>query len=208
MNMNAKAQHTPGPNNLRISASNNGWVVCRMVHYSDRPQCVQAVDCIVTDGQEIVAYIPYGSPWLFRLLAFVHNTDIAMNCLYAGGKAGAERSGGDCEHALGLNRPGPDGEAIPRSTDIYGKPEGWCWWCWKQYQLRQAETALQIAQAWIGDNLGHINAASDLLAACELAESNITTAAMNFIEGNKDDAVTMLGTLRHQLKAAIAKATA
>lgn len=51
-------------------------------------------------------------------------------CLYAG------PGRGDCEHFIGLpglavsgQHDGPDD-----TVDAYGKPNGWCWSCWKSYQ--------------------------------------------------------------------------
>ena len=52
--------------------------------------------------------------------------------------AGAGR--GDCEHAVGL-----PGKSIPGqhdgdddTVDHYGKPNGWCWFCWHSHQLAEA----------------------------------------------------------------------
>lgn len=54
-------------------------------------------------------------------------------CLYAG------PGRGDCEHFIGLpgktiagQHDGPDS-----TVDAYGKPNGWCWSCWRSYQLER-----------------------------------------------------------------------
>jgi len=48
---------------------------------------------------------------------------------------------GDCEHFLGLpgktipgQHDGPDD-----TVDAYGKPNGWCWYCWLSHKLAKAE---------------------------------------------------------------------
>ena len=48
-----------------------------------------------------------------------------------------EPFGGDCEHMIGL-----PGKSIPGqhdgpddTVDAYGKPNGWCWSCWRGHQL-------------------------------------------------------------------------
>lgn len=54
-------------------------------------------------------------------------------CLYAGSGRG------DCAHFIGL-----PGKSIPGqhdgkddTVDAYGKPNGWCWSCWKSYQIER-----------------------------------------------------------------------
>lgn len=54
-------------------------------------------------------------------------------CLYTGSGRG------DCEHFIGL-----PGKSIPGqhdggddTVDVYGKPNGWCWSCWKSYKRDQ-----------------------------------------------------------------------
>lgn len=62
---------------------------------------------------------------------------------------------GDCEHFIGL--PGqsiPGQHDGPDTEDAYGKPNGWCWFCWNSYQLdrKQKEvTRLREVLAWYGD---------------------------------------------------------
>lgn len=62
----------------------------------------------------------------------------------SGGCTLAAPGRGDCEHAVGL--PGisiPDQHDGPDDTeDCYGKPNGWCWSCWKSHQIEKlrAET--------------------------------------------------------------------
>jgi hypothetical protein len=52
---------------------------------------------------------------------------------------------GDCEHFVGL--PGipvtgqHDGPDI--TIDEYGRPNGWCWSCWKSHKLAIAEMTLR-----------------------------------------------------------------
>jgi hypothetical protein len=52
----------------------------------------------------------------------------------------AESGRGDCEHFIGF--PGlivkgqHDG---PPTQDVYGKPNGWCWFCWWSYRTHKAE---------------------------------------------------------------------
>lgn len=43
---------------------------------------------------------------------------------------------GDCEHAVGL--PGESRKVDhdgATTENVYGKPNGWCWYCWKSYQV-------------------------------------------------------------------------
>ena len=58
--------------------------------------------------------------------------------LQAGGSCTFAAPGrGDCEHFIGL--PGksiPGQHSGPDDTvDYYGKPNGWCWHCWRAYQI-------------------------------------------------------------------------
>lgn len=56
------------------------------------------------------------------------------------GEMGCTRAGpgrGDCLHFLG--DPGM------REVDPYGKPEGWCWSCWKDYKIIKLEDQLKLA---------------------------------------------------------------
>ncbi len=44
---------------------------------------------------------------------------------------------GDCTHAVGLpgiSKPGQH-DGPDDTVDAYGKPNGWCWYCWQSYQL-------------------------------------------------------------------------
>jgi hypothetical protein len=74
-------------------------------------------------------------------------------CFYAG------PGRGDCEHFIDL--PGkhiPGQHDGPYDTvDVYGKPNGWCWFCWHEFQLQK---------------LRQNNA--KLLAACELSLERLT----------------------------------
>jgi len=63
-------------------------------------------------------------------------------CLYAG------PGRGDCEHAVGLpgtsipgRHDGPDD-----TVDVYGKPNGWCWACWRQHRIHQLEEEVERLQ--------------------------------------------------------------
>lgn len=63
----------------------------------------------------------------------------------AGGCALAGYGRGDCEHALGL-----PGKSIPGqhdgpddTVDVYGKPNGWCWSCWKSHQIQELRDRLR-----------------------------------------------------------------
>lgn len=58
---------------------------------------------------------------------------------------------GDCEHAVGL-----PGKSIPGqhdgdddTVDHYGKPNGWCWFCWN----RRIITTLEALVGKRGDDL-------------------------------------------------------
>jgi len=56
---------------------------------------------------------------------------------------------GDCEHAVGL--PGkliPPGQhdGADITVDAYGKPNGWCWSCWKNHQIRLLRAELAKAE--------------------------------------------------------------
>jgi len=61
---------------------------------------------------------------------------------------------GDCEHAVGL-----PGESIPGqhdgdddTVDVYGKPNGWCWSCWKDHQIRELQKELNQSSRHAGMN--------------------------------------------------------
>jgi len=63
-----------------------------------------------------------------------------------GSGGGCERlgPGGDCERYIGLH--GPDD-----TVDVYGKPNGWCWSCWKGYQLKRAAEEIERLRAKAGE---------------------------------------------------------
>ena len=56
-----------------------------------------------------------------------------------GGCAFAGPGRGDCEHFIGLPGRSISGQhdGVDDTVDYYGKPNGWCWLCWKQEQLRR-----------------------------------------------------------------------
>lgn len=49
------------------------------------------------------------------------------SCLYV------QHGRGDCEHFIGLPK-----EMNEKTTDTYGKPNDWCWFCWLSYRLAKA----------------------------------------------------------------------
>lgn len=57
---------------------------------------------------------------------------------------------GDCEHAVGL-----PGKSVPGqhdgdddTVDVYGKPNGWCWSCWKSHQIKRLEAEVMEFKDW------------------------------------------------------------
>lgn len=55
---------------------------------------------------------------------------------------------GDCEHAVGLQ-----GHRIPNqhdgpddTVDAYGKPNGWCWMCWRGKKIEMLERSILRAR--------------------------------------------------------------
>lgn len=80
------------------------------------------------------------------IMATINNYDSLSSPLDSGGGCELVAKGrGDCEHFVGL-----PGKSIPGqhdgpddTLDVYGKPNGWCWSCWKSLQIRRITTALQ-----------------------------------------------------------------
>ncbi len=71
--------------------------------------------------------------------------DEDAHCSYAG------PGRGDCEHFTGL-----PGESIPGqhdgpddTVDVYGKPNGWCWFCWHSLQIQRLRDTVP-AECWSG----------------------------------------------------------
>lgn len=64
------------------------------------------------------------------------------NCFYAG------PGRGDCVNYVGL--PAVFDET---TTDPYGKPLNWCWWCWKAHQLASARADAEQAKKTIREVL-------------------------------------------------------
>lgn len=67
------------------------------------------------------------------------DSEIGMTCVFAG------PGRGDCAHFVGL-----PGKSIPGqhdgpddTVDVYGKPNGWCWPCWKDHKLQIAEQTIR-----------------------------------------------------------------
>lgn len=59
-------------------------------------------------------------------------------CLYAG------PGRGDCEHFVGLPGLMIEGQHDgPPTEDYYGKPNGWCWYCWWSYRTHIAEQKIK-----------------------------------------------------------------
>jgi len=57
---------------------------------------------------------------------------------------------GDCKHAVGLpgisvpgQHDGPDD-----TVDMYGKPNGWCWSCWKSHQIEVLSRRVRELEEW------------------------------------------------------------
>ena len=70
--------------------------------------------------------------------------EAALADLQNGGGCHAGKGRGDCEHFVGL-----PGKSIPGqhdgpddTVDEYGKPNGWCWQCWKSHQLADCRAKL------------------------------------------------------------------
>jgi hypothetical protein len=61
----------------------------------------------------------------------IPDSDDPPTCKYAG------PGRGDCEHFVGL----PSG-LNESTTDVYGKPNDWCWFCWLSYRLVKAQEKL------------------------------------------------------------------
>lgn len=53
---------------------------------------------------------------------------------------------GDCLHFVGL--PVTLDET---TTDHYGKPHGWCWWCWQSHRLAIATQVVEAAEAFCAE---------------------------------------------------------
>lgn len=52
---------------------------------------------------------------------------------------------GDCAHAVGLpgiNRPGQH-DGPDDTVDVYGKPNGWCWYCWQSWRLMEQHAEIK-----------------------------------------------------------------
>lgn len=82
--------------------------------------------------------------------------EIAAVTLAAAASGGCLHAGtgrGDCEHFVGL--PGLEEDVQhdgPRTQDHYGKPNGWCWPCWRGRQARtQSERETWLLQAQCGE---------------------------------------------------------
>lgn len=76
-----------------------------------------------------------------------------------GGCTLAREARGDCEHFVGL-----PGKSIPGqhdgpddTVDVYGKPNGWCWSCWKSHQIVALRKERDELIACIHRSSGDIN---------------------------------------------------
>ncbi len=90
------------------------------------------------------------------LLAFAYTLrNLGANILNAietnpdGGGCNRLGDGGDCSNYIGL-----PGKSIPGqhdgpddTVDAYGKPNGWCWSCWKSLHIQQLETLVSALRS-------------------------------------------------------------
>ncbi len=60
---------------------------------------------------------------------------------------------GDCAHYVGL--PAVLDET---TTDVYGKPNGWCWWCWRAHQLEQSRAECSRLRATLNGTASALDA--------------------------------------------------
>lgn len=110
-----------------------------------------ALDAIEHDGKFGRNY-----PSVVAMLADVGKVEGAQFNYDKNGCAFAGPGRGDCEHAVGLpgksvpgQHDGPDD-----TVDAYGKPNGWCWFCWRGYRIARLEEKLhqfqqgERAEAW------------------------------------------------------------
>ena len=74
-------------------------------------------------------------------LAAANKRIAELECNDGGGCTLSGPGRGDCEHAVGL-----PGKSIPGqhdgqddTVDAYGKPNGWCWSCWKSKRIAELE---------------------------------------------------------------------
>lgn len=95
-----------------------------------------------------------------------------LECKEGGGCTLAGPGRGDCEHAVGL-----PGKSIPGqhdgqddTVDAYGKPNGWCWSCWKSKRIAELEAVEEMRDQEIavirekhGDALGKLDVAREAL---------------------------------------------
>lgn len=91
--------------------------------------------------------------------------EIARNgtCLLAG------PGRGDCEHAVGLPGPSIPGQhdGPDDTVDAYGKPNGWCWMCWRGKKVERAEVRISALTLQVAELERHVWA---LNAALEQAQ--------------------------------------
>jgi len=79
---------------------------------------------------------------------------------------------GDCEHFIGLD--------VPR--DEYGKPNGWCWFCWMSYQLKEVSEVPTLDAMWDAYCRGYQEAHPNQgPSACSLASEPGPQASMKAI---------------------------
>lgn len=57
-------------------------------------------------------------------------------------------SGGDCKHFIGVPGERVIGDGTDSTEDEYGKPNEWCWSCWKSYQIDTLRKEVQTLEAW------------------------------------------------------------
>lgn len=73
---------------------------------------------------------------------------------------------GDCFNFIGLPGRSITGQhdGDDDTVDCYGKPNGWCWWCWRSHQVEKYKSALYNGACSYG---GHNYATSIIKKALE-----------------------------------------
>ena len=70
----------------------------------------------------------------------MNDETLGNGCLFAG------PGRGDCEHFVGypssVHRPGMHG-GPDDTVDEYGKPNGWCWSCWRSRQIQELRKKIE-----------------------------------------------------------------
>lgn len=94
---------------------------------------------------------------------------VTLSAAAGGGCLHAGTGRGDCEHYVGL--PGLEQDVPhdgPRTQDIYGKPNGWCWPCWRGRQAGELEAEVEKAMFTVRQLCGaHIGTVQATCPVCE-----------------------------------------